>query len=166
MDASLEKVEASPYKRIEICLAAIGVLVAAVAFGMGFVEKPYPLQPVDSADVAMLGDVEALRLPMRHLVVEMQAGRLLGAQAASYSESLQTANRIRRLKKTTIYIFDVDPAHIHEGSRLLYVTVQNKFDRIFRCGGSIEMCGCEGSQTTAAKPEPVPYGQDELPVIQ
>src|SRR5690242_20627619 len=136
--------DASPVKNSNRgCFAALavaaGLLLATVpsAWDHWMVEKRIPPEPFILHDLSHFNR-DNCRPHILHLIDELEAGRVVGAQADQFRDDLEKADEIKGgpHRSYTTYMFYENPsAKDNEGQPYLAVVVQSKFGHIIRCIG-------------------------------
>jgi hypothetical protein len=126
-----------------LAAGTIGVLLllaaSPLAWDRWIVEKRIAPEAFD-VDQLKKFNRSKVRPHLARLIDELEAGRLVGAQADQFRAELDQADEIKGGPDrpwTFYWLYENPAAKDVEGEPKLVVCVQNKFGHIFRCGVSV-----------------------------
>lgn len=109
------------------------VLTALFAVGCG-AEQPMTPVAMDADMQDKLSRFIELQPRLAKFSTAAESGQFVGAKASQFGEEFKLADEVIERKQKTLYVFYGDPkTGGEEGSPLLVVVVQKKFDLVVSC---------------------------------
>jgi|SRR5579872_2795756 len=114
------------------------VVLIALMVGDWRTEQRMAPVPALAGDAERMDKILHLRAHIRTLLDEMKSGHLVGASASSFREELNMADHVDdRGNLATYRFFGIPETAGHEGSPVLVISVQKKFDLIVCCAVAV-----------------------------